>query len=328
MEIKINNKSVSFYPSKTHKGFTGKYYIDTNSLYFLKKCPYRNIIRESTITRLLNENNCNWSLTLVKSNNKYIVTHYLDNSEYLNTFNIPFDYREQLNIMLKDMSKLNIRHNDIHIKQFRVLDGILYLTDFGWGSIKDTTEFKLPDSDRQNAYQVLDNLYNKSLYKYEQKNRVLPYFGNLFVGKISTNNIVLKINLPKYLVNSDMLRFETINSENHIKLLHFKQGTSSFIRISCNDIDKWKNNLELSHNFIYVENNLIELGKSKKAKKYYILYSNKPFPKKINFQTGYHGNISRFKYRHKILNSHLIILLVTRIDIKNGWYHEIPVTIK
>ena len=323
MEIKIDNIPTLFYPSRHHKGFNGKYFIDQDQRYFLKKCPYRNIIRESTIISVLNQYGCQWSLKLVKATRNYLITEYLRNSEYLSKDNLPENYRDQIEIMLKDLEHLKIRHNDIHLKQFRIVGGKIYLTDFGWGSYKETDGYKIPNSDRKNAYRVLDELYNKMKVENKVLVRVLPYFESILLGAISEKKQVIKIILPPYLTQIGLLDFKTDNYSRHIAIKTHSFGNDHYLQI--NSKYHYKGPISIKHNLIYVENSEIELDKSSKNKKLYVLYSNQPFNKKLKFKTRPHDYPSRFKYSYKFYNNHCIILLVKKVNSKMGWDHVIPV---
>ena len=62
--------------------------------------------------------------------NKMIITEYA--GEKINKFNIPNDYKQQINNILNILEANNCRHNDIKPEELLVLNGKIRIIDFGW----------------------------------------------------------------------------------------------------------------------------------------------------------------------------------------------------
>jgi len=71
---------------------------------------------------------------LIKYSNEYLITEYI--SDTLNYTNIPLDIHSQIKRILKILSNEGISHNDIKPHELLVKDGMLYLVDFGFATIK------------------------------------------------------------------------------------------------------------------------------------------------------------------------------------------------
>ncbi|WP_421758974.1 hypothetical protein [Devosia sp.] len=54
--------------------------------------------------------------------------------EPVRRYNLPSDWREQAEIILSSLAAAACRHNDIKCDNLTVLDGCLYLLDFGWAT--------------------------------------------------------------------------------------------------------------------------------------------------------------------------------------------------
>jgi tRNA A-37 threonylcarbamoyl transferase component Bud32 len=65
-------------------------------------------------------------------NNKIITTEYV--GERINKNNIPNDYEDQLNNIIKELEKHNCRHNDIKPEELLVMNGKIKVVDFGWAN--------------------------------------------------------------------------------------------------------------------------------------------------------------------------------------------------
>jgi len=91
--------------------------------------------REVYMLKLLEENGITWSPRIVHTDdvNQIIVMTYC--GELLTELNKPKNLIEQMNIILNDLKRLNIQHNDIKEEELLVLNGKLYLCDFGWASL-------------------------------------------------------------------------------------------------------------------------------------------------------------------------------------------------
>ena len=54
--------------------------------------------------------------------------------ERINKNNIPKDYEDQLNNIIKVLEKHNCRHNDIKPEELLVMNGKIKVVDFGWAN--------------------------------------------------------------------------------------------------------------------------------------------------------------------------------------------------
>ena len=91
--------------------------------------------REIHILKILNSHGYIWCPKLEWHDdvNKVLIMSYC--GEMVTQQNLPPDYKSQIAIILTDMEKCNIRHNDIKYEEVLILDGKIHLCDFGWASI-------------------------------------------------------------------------------------------------------------------------------------------------------------------------------------------------
>lgn len=91
--------------------------------------------REIYFLKYLNEKGFNWCPQLIDTNdfNQTITMTWV--GERINKTNAPIDWEEQLQSILNDLGKQNIKHNDIKGDEVLVLNGNIMLIDFGWASI-------------------------------------------------------------------------------------------------------------------------------------------------------------------------------------------------
>ena len=82
--------------------------------------------------------------------------------------NIPFNWKEQLNTIIKTLVATQISHNDMHgFGNFLVHGNILYLIDFGWATETNKYPFKnINDSDlilHTDFIELLDDVCKRSI---------------------------------------------------------------------------------------------------------------------------------------------------------------------
>ena len=87
----------------------------------------------------------------------------------INNENIPDNWKEQLNTIVKTLSKHNIVNNDMWINNFLVKDKIIYLIDFGRADHKIAFPFQnieYKDIDKYNNFiELLDNVVYRVVQK-------------------------------------------------------------------------------------------------------------------------------------------------------------------
>lgn len=99
---------------------------------------YSVIEREIYMYKLFNTFNFNWCPKLISYdiNNKTITVEY--KGMPISNINMPYDWEEQLELILYDMKSLNVKHNDIRPPNLLVMNDKLYLIDFQWCTINNT----------------------------------------------------------------------------------------------------------------------------------------------------------------------------------------------
>ena len=171
ISVEIDGKLYDFKPSN-HKGFTSNIFYNVDMDWFLKYpihyVDYDVLNREIFILNLLNDNKIGWCPTLIYKTNSFLITNNCGNK--LNSENIPDDYVSQLKIILSDLSKLNIQHNDMAGSgfNFTVCDSKLYLIDYGWSSYCNDMSCGIGIDSRDKPNIVFNDLdiINKIKYKY------------------------------------------------------------------------------------------------------------------------------------------------------------------
>jgi len=127
----INNKSQV-------KGGTSDIYIDKDNQIVVKKVKrfkdYDVFLREIYWLKYLNEKQYSWcpKLLFYDNESQIIILNYIGPS--INKKNKPADWREQLKLILNDLVKENICHNDINKNNVLIKDNKLFLIDYGWAS--------------------------------------------------------------------------------------------------------------------------------------------------------------------------------------------------
>ena len=164
----INNLNY-YFKNISKNGSTGKYYIDSKNKIFIKEDILYNkkfdtIKREALIYQLLIKHNMNWSLKLIDYKDNYLITEYLNNSKNIDKYNIPNDYKEQLNKIFSDMDKLNLRHNDLKLSDILVQDGKIIIIDFGWASINNCFSCGSKNITKKSMMHLTPNSKNDSFY--------------------------------------------------------------------------------------------------------------------------------------------------------------------
>ena len=127
--------------------------------------------REACVLGLLEK--FEWAPRLLALNDHMLTTLYV--GVPVNAANIPKDYADQFDQILKDLKSVGVEHGDItypgtHKIEIMVLDGHLSLIDFGWASVNGRVpcglvpEWKLRPHKRwvprkdTNAMEVLDTI--------------------------------------------------------------------------------------------------------------------------------------------------------------------------
>ena len=127
---------------KIESGATSEVYISNDNKYVFKKiikydeCDV--FKREVYILKLLNTS-VDWAPKLLCYDDisKTIMMKYC--GDPLTYSNKPNDFVHQARTILKDLSDLNIQHNDIKINgEVLVLDNKIFLCDYGWASINNS----------------------------------------------------------------------------------------------------------------------------------------------------------------------------------------------
>ena len=110
--------------SKTFKTYTkivsNTFDSDTINVYENEKKWLLNLQNSSVFPQLLYFND----------NLRMIVT--IDEGELLTKRNIPYDYNNQGNNLIKELKRNNCRHNDIKPTELVIKEGKIKLIDFGW----------------------------------------------------------------------------------------------------------------------------------------------------------------------------------------------------
>ena len=110
--------------SKTFKTYTkivsNTFDSDTINVYENEKKWLLNLHDSSVFPKLLYFND----------NLRMIVT--IDEGELLTKCNIPYDYNNQGNNLIKELKRNNCRHNDIKPTELVIKEGKIKLIDFGW----------------------------------------------------------------------------------------------------------------------------------------------------------------------------------------------------
>jgi len=149
-EIKINllHDIVKFKNTTTKiiqlkKSATSQVYKDINNTIVIKKIikyqDYNVFEREIHILKLLNNKNINIpELLYYDIKNQIIIMSYCGIPINKQVFESNNNYKKQLSNIIKELKKLNIKHNDIkHNSEILLLNNIIYLCDFGWATINN-----------------------------------------------------------------------------------------------------------------------------------------------------------------------------------------------
>ena len=167
-------------------GVTSDMYISKDKKYIKKVVAkfkeYDVVKREIYILKLLNKHNYKWAPKIISFNNNEIVSTYC--GEEVNSDNIPHDYLTQINSILIDLKKHNIKHNDIKINEILIKDNKIHLCDFGWASINDDFSLGINISKTKKPYGIikdsniihtLDKIFKKSKF-YKKYGSIIPIF--------------------------------------------------------------------------------------------------------------------------------------------------------
>jgi hypothetical protein len=83
----------------------------------------------------------------------------------LNDNNIPKNWKEQIQEIIKLLDESNVWNNDMWQNNFIVHDNIIHLVDFGWGGSKEEFPFinitTNDINDSQNIFELLDHVYKR-----------------------------------------------------------------------------------------------------------------------------------------------------------------------
>jgi len=87
----------------------------------------------------------------------------------LNDNNIPKNWKEQIQEIIKLLDESNVWNNDMWQNNFIVHDNIIHLVDFGWGSSKEEFPFinitTNDINDSQNIFELLDHVYKRVIQR-------------------------------------------------------------------------------------------------------------------------------------------------------------------
>tara|TARA_B000000477_G_scaffold103377_1_gene92858 strand:+ start:1720 stop:2313 length:594 start_codon:yes stop_codon:yes gene_type:complete len=139
--VKFNNTTTKIIELK--KSGTSKVYKDINNTIVIKKIvkyqDYNVFEREVHILKLLNSKNINIpKLLYYDIKNQIIIMSYCGIPINKQVFQSNNNYKNQLSNIIKELKKLNIKHNDIkHNSEILLLNNTVYLCDFGWATINN-----------------------------------------------------------------------------------------------------------------------------------------------------------------------------------------------
>ena len=162
--IKINNEDIIFNQIvEKFIGYTGSYFKDKDSKYFLKQSNTHYIVNEVRILTILQPYHEHFP-KYISSGGDYIITEYIKNAKPLNVDNRPKNMKKKLQKILQVLAQHDIHHNDIKPTNFLIKDKRIILIDFGWGSIGPTKEYRYRQvKDESNIDFMLDNLSMEEL---------------------------------------------------------------------------------------------------------------------------------------------------------------------
>jgi tRNA A-37 threonylcarbamoyl transferase component Bud32 len=130
---------IEFKQVKFNSNSTSNIYIDADKRYIIKQdnkiyASYNVMEREVCLYNILNVNGYDWCPKLIHTDNTtYIVVEYAGVN--INAQNCPNNWEKQIDIILNDLKKETIKHNDIKLDEILVKDGKIYLVDYGWCSV-------------------------------------------------------------------------------------------------------------------------------------------------------------------------------------------------
>jgi hypothetical protein len=166
---------------------TSNLFADVDKKYFIKQ-PYRFkecsvLEREVEAYKLLNYMEIPWCPKLIYHNESLIILENV--GEEINTENIPFDYLSQIEKILADMEKIGMKQNDICKArgncEILVKDGKLYLTDYGWATLKG--DYSWGDSKisaKAKPYGIIEDKiivgHLKKMYEKKKESETFFYF--------------------------------------------------------------------------------------------------------------------------------------------------------
>ena len=139
--VKFNNTTTKII--KLNKSATSQVYKDINNTIVIKKIvkyqDYNVFEREIHLLKLLNNKNINIpKLLYYDIKNQIIIMSYCGIPINKHVFESNNNYKKQLSNIIKELKKLNIKHNDIkHNSEILLLNNTIYLCDFGWGTINN-----------------------------------------------------------------------------------------------------------------------------------------------------------------------------------------------
>jgi len=133
--VEYENKNIKIRLLK--KSATSNVYKDIDNTIVIKKIinykDYHVFEREIHILKLLNKHQINVpELIFYDINNQIIIMSYCGEAISEKIFNSNNNYKKQLSNIIKEIKKLNIKHNDIkHNSEILLLNDSIYLCDFG-----------------------------------------------------------------------------------------------------------------------------------------------------------------------------------------------------
>jgi tRNA A-37 threonylcarbamoyl transferase component Bud32 len=136
------NKQISFSKKENSKSATSIVFISSDHKIIKKKITdiykacdiYK---REKYIYQILDKNKIDWCPKLLEYNDEeqFFLLSYC--GERLTIDKYDSNIKKQFQIILKDLSKFDIQHNDIKLNDLLILDDKLYLCDYGWATINN-----------------------------------------------------------------------------------------------------------------------------------------------------------------------------------------------
>lgn len=157
-----NVSNVNFFYKKYNRDFNEDGY-DNQSPFCVNS--YEHYLNEINILPFLDK--YNMTPKLIEHNNDSLI---LSNcGSVINKMNMPFDWKNQILAIYEMLVTENLYHNDFTIKNITVLNGKIYLIDFGWASYNKPSYpyFNLTKDIIENSatiYDVFEKILNNAIH--------------------------------------------------------------------------------------------------------------------------------------------------------------------